>query len=116
MVVRQRETLVVTVVGSGAECRYAEMQTETNNLHRRLMMENTTRLVIDLEQLDYAGSELIGALIGMAREVTNRGGRVALSSASPETQRVLRNMKLFDLWPHFATREEALQFVAQSGG
>jgi anti-anti-sigma factor len=65
-------------------------------------------LVVNLEKMDYFGSEFIGALVSMLREVKNRGNKAAFCAANAQMLQVLQNMSLFKLWPHHATREEAV--------
>ena len=108
---QQGETLIVRPQGLGLGFRYADLQTESNNICQRLSKSDVSHLVVDLGGLDYFGSEVIGVFIKMARDVTNRGGRVALCGASDKMREVLENMNLFRLWPHFPSREEALQSV-----
>jgi anti-anti-sigma factor len=113
---RAGDTLIVIPQGDGLGFRYADVHTEANGIRRSLGQPDIRHLVIDLESLDYFGSEVIGVFITMAREATNRGGNAALCNASEKMQEVLDNMKLFKLWPHFNSRADALQDVQQRTG
>lgn len=106
-------TLVVIAHGDGLGFRYADVQVEANQIRRTIAEPGVDNLVIDLSDLDYFGSEVIGVFITMAREATNRGGKAAMCCASEKMQKVLENMKLFKLWPHFDTRDTALENVQQ---
>lgn len=92
----------------GASFRYADLQMEANYVRTMVANPNYKHLTIDLGNLDYFGSEFIGALITIAREKKNRGGQVAVCNAAPQMLEVLKNMSLFRLWPYYATRQEAL--------
>ncbi len=70
-------------------------------------------LVVDLSNMNYFGSELIGVLIRLARTVTNGDGRVALCGPSPKMMEVLESMRLTKLWPIFASRDDAMKHVKQ---
>ena len=76
-----------------------------------LRVDAFKNLVIDLENLNYFGSELIGVMIRLARGVTNVGGKSAFCGATPRMLEVLEGMRLTKLWPIFGTRAEALQHI-----
>ena len=71
-------------------------------------------LVVDLQGLDYIGSEVIGVVIGLARRVTDRGGKAALCRASANVREVMQTMGLLRLWPHFESRNEAMNEVSKT--
>ncbi len=104
--------LVVLPNISGGSFRYAQLQAESNSLRRMLDNPIHHNLIVDLQGLNYIGSEAIGVVIGLARRATDRGGRVAFCHASPNVHTVMQNMGLLRLWPYFATRKEALNNVS----
>ena len=106
---REGATLIVTPQGGDAGFRYDKIHLEANAVLRVLDQPEVQNLIINLSQIDYANSIIIGAFIRMARKVTDRGGQSCLCCATKETEEVLTTMNLFQLWPHFATRDEALQ-------
>jgi anti-anti-sigma factor len=110
------DTLIVIPHGDGLGFRYADVQIEANQIRRTLSEPGVRNLVIDLGELEYFGSEVIGVFITMAREATNRGGKAAMCNASQKMQQVLENMKLFRLWPHCDSRDAALETVQQGSG
>ncbi len=110
---RDGDTLIVVPHGDGLGFLYADVQIETNNIRRVLGWTDVANLVIDLEQLDYFGSDVIGVFITMARESSNRGCKAAMCNATEKMRQVLQSMKLFRLWTHFSSRIEALAFVQQ---
>ena len=103
----QNETLFVKPRGEGSVFRYQELHQETNAVRAHLAQPHVRALVIDLSEMEYFGSEFIGALVMMLRETRVRKGKGCFCSASPQMLQVLQNMSLFKLWPHFATRDEA---------
>ena len=54
---RDGDTLIVVPHGDGLGFRYADVQIEANNIRRIIGQPDVANLVIDLEQLDYFGSE-----------------------------------------------------------
>ena len=109
-------TLIVIPHGDGLGFRYADVQIEANQIRRTIAEPGVKHLVIDLSELDYFGSEVIGVFITMAREATNRGGKAAMCNASEKMRQVLESMKLFKLWPHCDSRNEALEIVEAGTG
>ncbi len=105
---RDGPTLVVIPVVDGCGFRYQQLHLEANSLQRKFDTRLFANLAVDLSQLNYFGSELIGVLIRLARSVSNNGGRAAFCGASTRMLEVLEGMRLTKLWPMFNTREEAL--------
>ncbi len=104
-------TLVIIPTISGGMFRYAQLQTEANALRRKLDQSAIAGLIIDLQALDYIGSEVIGAIVALARKAEDMGGRAVFCSAAPQLTEIFTNMRLDRLWPLFATRAEALEAV-----
>jgi len=106
---RDGSTLILIPQDNQSGFRRADLQTESNSVRRIVDEAGTVDLVVDLGQLDFFGSELIGAIIRIARHVCDCGGRAAMCNASEKMRDVLETMNLSKLWPYFATREEALK-------
>ena len=77
-------TLVVIPIADHCGFRYQQLHIEANHLQRKFETRAFENLVIDLEQLSYFGTELIGVMIRLARAVTNFGGRSAFCARRPE--------------------------------
>lgn len=107
------ETLIVVPVVDGCGFRYQQLHVEANSLQRKFETKQFVNLVVDLSNLNYFGSELIGVLIRLARAVTNGNGRAAFCGPSPKMLEVLEGMRLTKLWPIFASREDATRHVKQ---
>lgn len=106
------DVLIVLPTGDGSAFRYQDLQMEANAVRTHLARGTAKNLIIDLSQMDYFGSEFIGCLVTMAREVRNRRGKAFMCSASPQMLEVLKNMALFKLWPYHETRDAALAALA----
>lgn len=105
-------TLVVIPQVEGSGFRYQQLHIEANSLQRMFEMKQFSNLVVDLSNLNYFGSELIGVLIRLCT-ATNANGHAAMCGPSPKMLEVLDGMRLRKLWPIFASRDEALRHVKQ---
>ena len=112
---QEGETVVVTPDGEGSAFRYQDLHMEVNSIRSHMMKPGQKNLVVDLNRMDYFGSEFIGALVSMLRETKMRRGLACFCCAKPQMIQVLSNMALFKLWPHFETREAALEAAKNHG-
>lgn len=110
-VARLSEALLVTPVADPSGFRYAEVHREANLVLQLLGRPDIENLIIDLGHINYFGSELIGALIRLARRANDHGGQVCFCNGSEKMRSVLRNMSLDKLWPYCDTRDEALHKI-----
>jgi anti-anti-sigma factor len=106
-------TVILTPQGDPSSFRYRDLQAETNSVRSHMAKPENLNLVVDLCNCQYFGSEFIGALVSMMREVRGRKGQCALCAATPQMRDVLKNMSLFRLWPYFETRDDALNSISQ---
>jgi anti-anti-sigma factor len=109
-----RTLIIMPTIRSGM-FRYAQLQTEANALRRELDHTSIGGLILDLHALDYLGSEVIGAVVALARKVEDVGGRAVLCRAAPQLSDALTKMGLHRLWKLFSTREEALAAIQSRG-
>ena len=107
------KTLCIRPQGEGSAFRYQDLHIEANAIRAELAKPTVNSLIVDLEQMEYFGSEFIGALVSMLREVRNRGGKACFCSARPQMLQVLQNMIVFRLWPHYETRDVAIAAMAE---
>jgi anti-anti-sigma factor len=66
------------------------------------------RFVFDLSQLQYAGSLGLRLLVSLQQQVKG-AGRVALCHPTAPVQSIMDMMKLKEMLPVYASREEALE-------
>lgn len=110
--VRQEgNVLVVSPKVDAGSFRYHELHREANSVRDLLSRPDIQHLVLNLSQLQYFGSEFIGSLVSMAREVRNRRGKALICEANPTMLDVLKNMSLFKLWPYFESESAALEHL-----
>ena len=105
---QQGPIVILTPVGDGSGFRYQELHLDVNTIRAEMAKPGNRHLVVNLEQMEYFGSEFIGGLVSMLRETKNRGGLACFSAATPQMMNVLKNMSLFKLWPHFDSKKEAI--------
>jgi len=110
------QTIIVCPHGEGSAFRYQDLHMEANTVRGYLMKPGKRNLIVDMHNLEYCGSEFIGALVSMLRETRNRGGTGVFCRAQPQMMQVLQNMSLFKLWPHFDSREDAQAAIGASDG
>ncbi|MBX3438943.1 MAG: STAS domain-containing protein [Planctomycetaceae bacterium] len=111
---RRDNILVVTPQGDPTAFRYNDLHREANSVRDLLMNPDIRFLVINLQKMEYFGSEFIGSLVSMAREVKNRQGRAAICEANPQMVEVLQNMSLFKLWPYYESEDAAIAALQQT--
>ena len=97
-------TVILTPQGDPSTFRYHDLQAEVNSVRTHMTLPGNLNLVVDLRDCQYAGSEFIGALVSMLRDVRRRQRQCALCGATDQMRVVLQNMSLFKLWPYFETR------------
>ncbi|MGD1067860.1 MAG: STAS domain-containing protein [Vulcanimicrobiaceae bacterium] len=74
--------------------------------------DNDGPVLVDLGEVLYADSTVIGQLLRFRNEATARGRRVALLIGSPQFARVLQYAGLSDAFAVFDNRAAALTFLA----
>jgi anti-anti-sigma factor len=106
-------TVILTPRADPSSARYRDLQGEVNSVRTHMTLPENLNLVVDLRHCAYFGSEFIGALVSILREVRRRQGQCALCGATDQMRTVLQNMSLFKLWPYFETRDDALTAIVQ---
>ena len=65
-------------------------------------------VLFDLGRLSAFGSAFLALLIKCWKEISSRGGTMALANASPTVRELLRMTSLDVVWPIYESRPEAL--------
>ncbi|MEZ6056529.1 MAG: STAS domain-containing protein [Planctomycetaceae bacterium] len=100
--------VILTPLGDGTGFRYQELHVDVNAIRAEMAKPGNRHLILNLEHMEYFGSEFIGGLVSMLRETKNRGGLACFANATPQMMQVLKTMSLFKLWPHFNSQNEAI--------
>jgi len=74
-----------------------------------ILASGITRLVINLEHVNYIDSAGLGTLIEAHRTANATGGRLRLSNLGPNFKRALQIARLLDLFETFSTEADALE-------
>jgi hypothetical protein len=91
------------------------VHTESNKVRRLLEGGKFKNLVVDLGSAPIFTAVTINVAVMLSRIVSNRGGRAVMCETTEKTRGVLENMKLAEMWPHYATRAEAIMSLAGEG-
>ncbi len=109
---REPKTLIVIPQGDSHGLRYDSLFEEHASLQSILKEPDIVNLLVDLESVEFLGSIMLGVILKLSRTVSEKGGTIVLCSASEQMQRVLESQNLSGIWPHFPTREQALESLA----
>jgi anti-sigma B factor antagonist len=73
-----------------------------------LLASDVTRIVINLEHVNYVDSAGLGALIETHRKTKAKGGRLVLAHLGPKLRQALEIARLLTLFETFATEADAV--------
>lgn len=88
--------------GDTGEIALAEM------IWQKLQQSFCYRVVLELDDVGYMRSWMIGELVRLHKRVISQGGMLRLSGVSPEAETVLRICRLTDCFPAYRNRTEAV--------
>jgi anti-anti-sigma factor len=111
-----RGVLIVAPRGDAVAFRDVDVHQELDTLMQALDDASVRHLIIDFGGANYYGSTIIGAVVGLARKVTESGGQAVFCSLSNDMANVLRVMHLDQLWPIFDSLKAAKAFVRKVSG
>jgi anti-sigma B factor antagonist len=80
------------------------------------LLEDSTRVVLDLSRLRFVDSSGLGAFISCLRKVNARGGDLKLCGMSRQVRAVFELVRMHRVFEICGTREEAVRQFATSGG
>ncbi len=112
------DVLVVIPEGDIFGFRYNDLQTEYNRVYPLFDQLNLKNLILDLGQIDFIDSSLIGICISLSKKSRLCGGKSYLCNLSERVREILRSQQLIEndrfeeLWKQTTTREEALAAIA----
>ncbi|MEA1952575.1 MAG: STAS domain-containing protein [Planctomycetota bacterium] len=68
----------------------------------------TYRVVLEMDEVEVVGSQLVSQLLRLCRKIHRHGGIIRLSGLSPQNQEVLKACSLSDRFPECRDRVEAV--------
>ncbi len=106
---RLGDTLIVLPQGPTLNFKYQEVHLESNSLRQIVDDPHVVNAVIDLRDVNYLDSLIISSLLRVLTKTKRSGGAAVFCNGSDEMQAILECIKIGKLWPHYETREKALQ-------
>lgn len=100
------DTLVVRPQGDIRKFFYQDIQMESNRIIHLLQTYPFRNVLIDFRDIQEVGSIVTESIAGFCRTATVGA---AMCEAPPHFLETLRSTKLFEVWPYYNTRMEALQ-------
>jgi anti-sigma B factor antagonist len=84
---------------------------ESNGLRTTIdnvLLSGATRIVVNLEDVNFVDSAGLGALIEIHRKTKAKGGRLMLSNLGPKLRQALEIARLLTIFEIFATEADAV--------
>lgn len=100
--------LVVIPQGSTMQFQYSNVQVESNKVLRLFDAPEVKNVIIDLSEVNYLDSIIIGAIIRLLQRAKQTGGHAVFCNACENMQNILKCIKVGTLWPLYDSREAAL--------
>jgi anti-sigma B factor antagonist/stage II sporulation protein AA (anti-sigma F factor antagonist) len=104
----ENEILIFTIKGR-MDAATAPIAEETIN---KIMAQNTSRLLFDLSALEYLSSGGLRVILGAAKEIRRREGKVALAALTPYVYEIFEVSGFTAMIPIKETLEEGLKDLA----
>lgn len=103
--VEQRDAGAIARLQGSAENAHAD---DVRKKLAGLLERRSRRVVIDLSQLAFIASLVIGELLTFRREIQAYGGELRLAGPAANVEDVFRTTRLVELFPVFPDAEQAL--------
>jgi anti-anti-sigma factor len=104
------------VVGRGPHWLFVRLRPEREQMHevadhlwRLLEQQFTYRVVLEMDEVTFLPSILMGQLVMLHKRVLQHNGALRICGLSPQCAQALHFCRLDQALPHFATREEAIK-------
>ena len=105
-------TMIVAPDGPVSNFAGHELQSDVAEILNLIQDDRVRDVVIDMQKVDFFGSVLLGAMNSIWKQIRPRQGRLLLCSLSDVGREVVHVAKFDTLWPVFASREAALESLA----
>jgi anti-sigma B factor antagonist len=73
-----------------------------------LLLSGVTRIIVNLEEVNFVDSAGLGALIETHRKTKAKGGRLMLTNLGPKLRQALEIARLLTIFETFATEADAV--------
>ena len=102
------DTLIVVPLEGAQNCFYQNLHIEASRIMDLISQRGFNHVVIDFARVEEINHLVLEALMSICRAVP---GQSALCAANEGTYSVLHHSQLHRLFPHYQTRQQALQAV-----
>ena len=109
---RQGRTLILLPQGPSLNFRYQDIHLTTNEVYRILAEPEVDHLIVDLADVQHLDSIIISSILRLLTKAKTNGGEAIFCTASKSMSRVLRGIKIGEVWQYFPTRSQALAAIA----
>jgi hypothetical protein len=100
------DVLEVTPRGDIRDFYYQDIHVESNQIVRLLQAHRFSSVVVDFQRVNIVGSIVLDSVATFCR---NARGGATMCQAGPELMNILETMNFPSIWPHFATRADAVR-------
>ena len=102
------DTLIVVPIGDSQSFLYNEIHVEASRITELIRNKGFRNLIIDFKEVADVGQLVVEALTSFCRQVP---GKAAMCNANPEVFTKVQRSTLGRVWPHYLSRENAIQAV-----
>ncbi len=106
--ITQRETNGVYLLSLSGRLVLGEESIGLRTMIDNLLTSGATRMVINLERVNYVDSAGLGALIEMHRKAKAKGGRLLLCNLGPKLKQALEIARLLPIFETCPSEAEAV--------
>ena len=107
--ITQREVKGVCVLALKGRLRLGEESTGFRSTIDNLLSTGVTKIIVNLEEVNYVDSAGLGALIEAHRSAKAKGGHLKLSNLGPKFKQALETVRLTKIFETFPTEAAALE-------
>lgn len=105
----------VTILSLGEKRLIYESLDPIQQTFIQLVDEGKTRIVLDMEQVEYLDSFAVGFIMDMYRRVTNVGGKMKISGLQPRVKKVLAITRVDSVIDIYPEKGEAVSAFTANG-
>jgi len=109
----QGKTLIVMPSGSVSSLAGQYFKPELDDLLGRLNRPELKNVVLDLANVSYFGTIMLGTMHQLWKSVRDGGGKMALCNVSTVGREILRVSGVDTIWPVYSSPKEALDAVEE---
>ncbi len=102
----RNETLIIKLFG---ELDHHSSDYIRDKIDDEIDKKNFKKIVFDMGNLYFMDSSGIGVIIGRYKQITSKGGKLAIANLNPQIKRIYEICGLRKIIPNYATSEIAIE-------